>query len=92
MEESATAHAHLGPDTGNCETNPTGTFIHTDGDNVALVPADATSVHHHLLPPPSPAPHYVAPPLSHHAPPPHASPHAEDSSHAEDRSMHIRHA
>ena len=59
MEESATAHAHLGPDSGNCETNPTGTFVHTNGDNVALVPADATSVHHHLLPPPSPAPHHA---------------------------------
>ena len=59
MEESATAHAHLGPDSGNCETNPTGTFVHTDGDNVALVPADATSVHHHLLPPPAPAPHHA---------------------------------
>ena len=52
-------HNHLAPDSGNCDTYPKGTFIHTPGDHVALVPADATSVHHHLLPPPSPAPHHA---------------------------------
>ena len=52
-------HNHLAPDSGNCDTYPKGTFIHTPGDHVALVPADATSVHHHLLPPPAPAPHHA---------------------------------
>ena len=52
-------HNHLAPDSGNCDTYPKGTFIHTPGDHVALVPAHATSVHHHLLPPPAPAPHHA---------------------------------
>ena len=63
-------HNHLAPDSGNCDTYPKGTFIHTPGDHVALVPADATSVHHHLLPPPSPAPHHVV----------HSSRHASEQS------------
>ena len=52
-------HNHLAPDSGNCDTYPKGTFVHTPGDHVALVPAHATSVHHHLLSPPSPAPHHA---------------------------------
>ena len=63
-------HNHLAPDSGNCDTYPKGTFIHTPGDHVALVPADATSVHHHLLPPPSPAPHHAV----------HSSRHASEQS------------